>query len=95
MSQHSLLKTGFKRLLWALLSVVLLVAGTLWAYKDKIVLGAEAYLFGYPLVMMETTRVHSQKYIGPENGLRRVQMPLSKMWSDPTSTPCTPQPLSV
>jgi hypothetical protein len=74
MSQNSLVKTGFKRLLWTLLIFSLLVAGTLWAYKDKIVLGAEAYLFGYPLVMMETTRVHSQKYIGPENELRRVRL---------------------
>ncbi|MEY4447448.1 MAG: hypothetical protein RLZZ433_463 [Pseudomonadota bacterium] len=74
MSQNSLLKTGFKPLMWALLSVCLLAAGTLWAYKDKIVLGAEAFLFGYPLVMMETTRVHSQKYIGPENELRRVRL---------------------
>jgi hypothetical protein len=74
MSQNSLIKTGFKRLLWVLLSVSLLVAGTLWAFKEKIVLGAEAFLFGYPLVMMETTRVHSQKYIGPENELRRVRL---------------------
>jgi hypothetical protein len=74
MSQNSLVKTGFKRLLWTLLIFSLLVAGTLWTYKDKIVLGAEAFLFGYPLVMMETTRVHSQKYIGPENELRRVRL---------------------
>ena len=74
MSQNSLFKKGLKRVLWALLSVSLLVAGTLWAYKDKIVLGAEAFLFGYPLVMMETTRIHSQKYIGPENELRRVRL---------------------
>lgn len=74
MNQNSPLKLGIKRMLWTLVCLVLLLGGTLWACKEKIVLGAEAYLFAYPLVMMETTRVHSQKYIGPENELRRVRM---------------------
>ena len=43
------------------------------AIKDKIALGAEAYLYGYPLVMMETTRLQSANHIGPENQLRLVR----------------------
>ena len=62
-----------KRLLLLALVLVALVADLLLVMKEKIMLGAEAYLYGYPLVMMETTRVHSAKYIGPENQLRRVR----------------------
>ena len=59
-------------LLLALVSLTLLTA-LLLVMKDKITLGAEAYLYGYPLVMMEITRVHSAKYLGPENQLRLVR----------------------
>lgn len=74
MNQKSPLKMGIQRTLWAFGGLILLVGGTLWSCKEKIMLGAEAYLFGYPLVMMDTTRAHSQKYIGPENELRRVRL---------------------
>ena len=62
-----------KRTLLLALVLVTLLAALLLAMKDKITLGAEAYLYGYPLVMMETTRAHSAKYIGPENQLRLVR----------------------
>jgi hypothetical protein len=39
---------------------------TLYALKDKIMLGAEAYVYGYPLVIMDITRKQSAINIGPE-----------------------------
>ena len=63
----------WKRTLLILVSAMVVLAAVLASFKDSILLGAEAYLFGYPLVMMETTRVHSGRYIGPENELRRVR----------------------
>lgn len=62
-----------KRFLLIVLGAVLFTAAVLALLKDKISLGAEAFLYGYPLVMMETTRVHSGQFIGPENQLRRVR----------------------
>lgn len=62
-----------KRLLLIVLGAVLITAAVLALLKDKISVGAEAFLYGYPLVMMETTRVHSGQFIGPDNQLRRVR----------------------
>lgn len=62
-----------KRILTAALVLVAMVAAMLLVKKDKIILGAEAFLYGYPLVIMETTRIQSAKYIGPENQLRMVR----------------------
>ena len=66
-------KLFLKRVVLTLVGVLVLAAAVLALLKDKIMLGAEAYLFGYPLVMMETTRIHSAHYIGPENQLRLVR----------------------
>jgi hypothetical protein len=41
--------------------------------RDYIVLGAETYIYGYPLVIMDATRSNSALTIGPENQLRRVR----------------------
>lgn len=49
------------------------ILGFLYAKSEHIILGAEAYIFGYPLVMMELTRTNSAINIGPENQLRRVR----------------------
>ena len=68
--------TLFKRLKWFLLLLalpVLLLFGLLYAKSEQIVLGAEAYIFGYPLVIMDVTRANAALTIGPENQLRRVR----------------------
>jgi hypothetical protein len=46
---------------------------TIYSLKDKVLLGAEAYVYGYPLVIMDITRTQSAANIGPENQLRRVR----------------------
>ncbi len=62
-----------KRILLGLLMALLLLGVTLYAKRDYIVLGAEAYIFGYPLVIMDVTRSNSALSMGPENQLRRVR----------------------
>ncbi|WP_090128470.1 DUF1254 domain-containing protein [Limnohabitans sp. Rim11] len=62
------------RLAWIVSSAILACALlTLYALKDKILLGAETYVYGYPLVIMDITRAQSAAHIGPENQLRRVR----------------------
>jgi hypothetical protein len=62
-----------KRVLLAVLACMLVMAGGLYRQAEKIILGAEAYLFGYPLVIMDVTRAHAALTLGAENQLRRVR----------------------
>lgn len=67
---------GQKRWLRAALALLGLIAaaGTvLYAKFEHIVLGAECYLYGYPLVITDVTRGHAAMTVGPENQLRRVR----------------------
>ena len=57
----------------AVLLGLLVVGYGLYAKSEQIVLGAEAYIFGYPLVIMDVTRVNAAQTLGPENQLRRVR----------------------
>ena len=62
-----------KRSLLVVALGVAAIAGALYARSEPIMLGAKGYLFGYPLVMMDLTRVNAGQTIGPENHLRRVR----------------------
>ena len=60
-------------LLVAVLIAIALIAAGLYAKAEQIVLGAEAYIYGYPLVIMDVTRANAALTLGPENELHRVR----------------------
>jgi len=67
-----------RRLGWRgwLLVFLALIAGSgavLYTHAEYIVLGAEGYIYGYPLVITDATRVHASQTLGPENQLHRVR----------------------
>lgn len=62
-----------RRRWWILIVAVLLLALAAWFSAQAALLRAQAWLFGYPLVIMDVTREHAQRTIGPENQLRRVR----------------------
>ncbi len=62
-----------KRAVLVLAIPLLTVLAVLYAKSEQIVLGAEAYIYGYPLVITDVTRANSALSIGPENQLRRVR----------------------
>jgi hypothetical protein len=66
-------RVRWKRWVGALAALLTLVAALLYAKAEQIVLGAEAYIYGYPLVIMDVTRASAALSIGPENQLRRVR----------------------
>lgn len=66
-------RRAWRRGLAALLLIVGLVAALLFSQRDKIAAGAAAYLYGYPLVIMDITRSQAAQVFGPENQLRRVR----------------------
>ena len=57
------------------LALVVAVAGLLWLQREKIQLGAEAYLYGLPLVLMDLTRAEFGAQQPATNPLRRVRQP--------------------
>jgi hypothetical protein len=61
-----------KRVLLVLIPLLLLLA-LLRAQAGQIRRAAEAYLFGYPLVIMDVTRANSAQILGPKNQLHRVR----------------------
>ncbi len=73
MSASAASPARLKRALFAVLLVVAVVAAALYAKSEQIVLGAEAYMFGYPLVIMDVTRAGAALALGPENHLQRVR----------------------
>ena len=56
--------------LGGLLLVLVALVGT---QSGRVRLGAQAYVYGYPLVIMDVTRQHASQTAGPENELRRVR----------------------
>lgn len=57
----------------AVLLPLLMVGGFVYAKADFIMLGAEAYIFGYPLVITDVSRANAALVLGPENQLNRVR----------------------
>ena len=87
-----------KRILLLALVLVTLLAVLLLAMKDKITLGAEAYLYGYPLVIMELRAFKARN-----TSVLKISCAWSgnfqtrnlKMWCGPMSIRFTPQHLSA
>ena len=59
--------------LLASLALLAALGGVLYAKSEHIVLGAEAYVYGYPLVIMDLTRARAIQTVGPENQLQRIR----------------------
>jgi hypothetical protein len=66
-------RTRLKQSLLLLLALMLLLGGALYVKRDHVILGAHAYIYAYPLVIMDVTRSNSALTLGPENQLRRVR----------------------
>ncbi len=66
-------RSGLQASLVALLLLVALAVVALMVKAEQIVLGAEAYIFGFPLVIMDVTRASQAATGGRENRLQRVR----------------------
>lgn len=60
------------RLAIVLVALLLIVGGLLYSKREYVLLGAEGYMYGYPLVVMDVTRNNFALNNGPANALRRV-----------------------
>ena len=69
--QHRL--TRLKHTVAALTVLLLVVGGTLVAKAEHIILGAEAYVFGFPLVIMDVTRANTASALEHDSALLRVR----------------------
>jgi hypothetical protein len=55
------------------LAILLALAAALYVSARRVMQGAQAYLFGYPLVIMDVTREGAGKTVGPPNQLHRLR----------------------
>ena len=67
------LRPGIKRCSLVAAALLLGAGALLYLKAETIVLGAEAYLYGYPLVILDITRATAAQTLGPENHLLRVR----------------------
>ncbi len=65
--------TRLKRFIATLAVFLLAVGGILYAKAEHIILGAEAYVFGFPLVITDLTRANAATAVGHERALLRVR----------------------
>ena len=63
----------WRRLLLVALAPIVLIALLLALQAGRIKGLAQAYLFGYPLVIMDVTRANAALTLGPPNQLQRVR----------------------
>lgn len=62
-----------QRLSLAFILVLISLGLVLYAKSEQIVLGAEGYIYGYPLVITDVTRANAALTVGPENQLHRIR----------------------
>ena len=73
MKSHSAVRPIFWRTLKLCLLLTLMTGGLVWWKWAYLRIGAEGYLFAYPLVIMDLTRENNAITMGPQNTLHRVR----------------------
>jgi hypothetical protein len=63
----------WRRRALVLLTLLAAIAALLTMSMQRVKLGAQAYLFGYPLVVMDVTHSSARQTLGPDNQLLRVR----------------------
>ena len=66
-------RSRWRRLALPTLALLLALVGALYLLAGKVRLGAEAFVFGYPLVITDVTRASAALTVGPPNRLTRVR----------------------